>query len=101
MASPNARGNQYKNIKNSTPPLRRMLMPCLVLTQKWRGKSFIFEGEGLRIMVFQSAPPALDGPLSAPRPREEELEAEVEQATKSKPAERARYGMVVVGVFDV
>eukprot|EP00752_Nemacystus_decipiens_P003310 g3063.t1 len=57
----------------------------------WRGKSFIFEGEGLRIMVFQSAPPAPEGPLSATRPREEGLEAEAaaEQAARSKTAERA------------
>lgn len=55
---------------------------------KWRGKSFFFEGAGLRIMVFQSAPPALDGPPHAPRPREEELE--VEQAAGNEGAERAR-----------
>lgn len=70
-----------------------LLLYCCA--SKWRGKSFIFEGEGLRIMVFQSAPPALEGPPSAPRPREEELEAEAEaeaeQAARSKTAERARY----------
>lgn len=51
-------------------------------------------------MVFQSAPPALEGPLSAPRPPEEGLEAEAEvelqQSARSKTAERARYGDIVV-----
>eukprot|EP00903_Cladosiphon_okamuranus_P020838 g19138.t1 len=53
----------------------------------WRGKSFIFKGGGLRIMVFQSAPPALETPLSSLRPREEE--GETAQAARTKTSERA------------
>lgn len=41
-------------------------------------------------MAFQSAPPALQEPLAAPRPREELVEAE--RVATGKAAGRARYG---------
>ena len=41
---------------------------CRVL--KWRGKSFLFEDDGLRIIVFQSAPPSPEGTPSTQPPGE-------------------------------
>lgn len=76
-------------MRTSTPAHRTPVLMDAACVSQWRGKSFIFEGGGLRIMVFQSAPPALEAPLAAPRPQEEE--GETEQAARSDTAERARY----------
>ncbi|CAM9552790.1 unnamed protein product [Pylaiella littoralis] len=51
----------------------------------WRGKSFLLMGAGLRIIVFQSAPPA---PEAHPPPPREEGEG-IEQTPTNKSAERA------------
>ncbi|CAM9693457.1 unnamed protein product [Ectocarpus sp. 4 AP-2014] len=48
----------------------------------WRGKSFLFEAEGLRIIVFQSAPPAPDDPLSSPQAHEQDAKAKLGPTAK-------------------